>query len=180
HEVMREERTHRLPHEVGRGDARDPEAVRELRRDRGLAGTGCAADEDHDRQVELTELLEAAQTLDRLASLLLAEHVDRERLEPLDLDAVLPALAQLVVDAARQRIGAVPGHPGGHERARHQPARVREPELVAAERERHDPARLVHARAACFARAMTRSSSSSETTSFAARTTSAPRARAAS
>ena len=84
--VAREERAHRLPHEVGRGDARDAEAVGELGRDRRLARAGRAADEDHDRQVELAELLVAAQALDRLASLLLAEHLDRERLEPLDLD----------------------------------------------------------------------------------------------
>ena len=59
-----------------------------------------------------------------------------------------PRSTQLVVDAARERVRAVPGDSGGHERARHQPARVRQPELVAAERERHDPARLVHARTA--------------------------------
>src|SRR3954447_22297366 len=180
HEGAGEERAHGLPHEVGRGDARDSEAVRELGRDRRFAGARRAADEDHDRQVDLAELLIAAQTLDRLASLLLAEHLDRERLEPLELDAALAAFAQLVVDAVRQRIGTVAGDPGGHERARHQPTRVRQPKLVAAQRQGVDPARLVHARTACFARERTRSSSSSETTSFAARTTSAPRASAAS
>src|SRR3954447_24386772 len=73
------------------------------------------ADEDHDRQVELPELLVAAEALDRLASLLLAEHVDRERLEPLELDPPLAALAELVVHAARQRVRPVPGHSGGHQ-----------------------------------------------------------------
>src|SRR2546423_13703499 len=105
HEGAGEERAHRLPHEVGRGDARDSEAISELSRDRRLAGARRAADEDHDRQVELAELLVAAQALDRLASLLLAEHLDRERLEPPELDAALPAFAQPAL--------AAPGRPGG-------------------------------------------------------------------
>ena len=37
HELLREERAHRLADEVGRGDARDPEPVRDLGRDRRLA-----------------------------------------------------------------------------------------------------------------------------------------------
>ena len=52
------------------------------------------------------------------------------------------------MDPARQRIGTVPGHSGRHQRPRHQPARVRQPELLAPEGKRHDPARLVHARTA--------------------------------
>src|SRR5882762_3792901 len=40
HELGREERAQRLPDEVGRRDARDPETVRNLRRDRGFAGAG--------------------------------------------------------------------------------------------------------------------------------------------
>ena len=48
HELLREEGAHRLPDEVGRGDARDPEPVGDLGRDRRLARAGAAADEqDH-------------------------------------------------------------------------------------------------------------------------------------
>src|SRR5262249_59029330 len=97
-----------------------------------------------------------------------------------ELAGAVAAFARLVVDTAGQRVRAVPGHPDRHERARHQAARIRQPQLVAAERERHDPARLVHARTAFFARETMRSSSSSETTSFAAKTTTAPPAPAAS
>ena len=59
----REERAHRLADEVGRRDARDPEPVGDLGRDRRLARAGRAADEDHDRQVELAQLLVAAEAV---------------------------------------------------------------------------------------------------------------------
>jgi hypothetical protein len=49
HEVLREERPHRLADEVGRGDPRDPEPVGELRGDGRLAGPGGPADEQDDR-----------------------------------------------------------------------------------------------------------------------------------
>ena len=45
HELLREERAHRLADRVGRGDARDAEAVGDLGRERRLAGPGRAADE---------------------------------------------------------------------------------------------------------------------------------------
>src|SRR5581483_3937819 len=176
----RKECPHRLPHEIGRGHAGDAEPVRELGCNRGLPGSGGAADEDHDRQVELPELLVAAEALDRLAPLLLAEHLDGERLEALQLDLAASPLEQLVPDPARERVRTVACDSGGHQRARHQPARVGKPELSPAERERHDPPRLVHARLRSGTSESTRSSSSSETTSLAAKTTSAPRASAAS
>ena len=60
HELLREEGAHRLPDEVGRGDARDAEAVGDLRGDRRLAGARAAADEQDHRQIELLEVAEAA------------------------------------------------------------------------------------------------------------------------
>ena len=137
HELVREERAHRLADEVRRGDARDPEPVRDLRRDRRLAGAGRAADEDDDRQVELAQLLVAAQLPQRLAALDLAEHLDGELLEPVELDDVAAALGEVVADAARERVRAIRRDADGHQRAGHQAARVRQP-VLAAERQRHD------------------------------------------
>ena len=79
HELLREERAHRLADRVGRGDARDAEPVRDLGRDRRLAGPGGAADEEHDRQVELAERLEAPEQEDRVLALVLGEHGRRRR-----------------------------------------------------------------------------------------------------
>src|SRR5207247_11346302 len=61
HELRREKGAHRLAYEVGRGDARDPEPVCDVGRDRGLAGSGGAADEQDDRVVEVVQAPVAAQ-----------------------------------------------------------------------------------------------------------------------
>ena len=55
HEVLGQERAHRLADEVGRADARDPEPIGDLGRDRRLAGAGRAADQQDERQVELAQ-----------------------------------------------------------------------------------------------------------------------------
>src|SRR5581483_7767330 len=51
HELVREERAQRLPDRVRRGESGDAELVCDLGRDRRLAGTGGAADEDDERTV---------------------------------------------------------------------------------------------------------------------------------
>ena len=61
HELLREERAHRLADEVGRGHAGDPEPVGDVGRDGRLARARRAADEQDDRQVELVEVAVAAQ-----------------------------------------------------------------------------------------------------------------------
>ena len=63
----REERAHRLADEVGRRDAGDPEPVRDLGRDRRLAGAGRAADQHDDRHVERLQVGEPPQAADRRA-----------------------------------------------------------------------------------------------------------------
>src|SRR5581483_10989912 len=189
-----------LPDEVGRRDARDPETVRDLGRNRRLAGARRAADKDHDRELELTQVLVAAKLPQRLAPFDLTEHLDGERLEPLELDHLALPSGEIVAGAARERVRAVRRHADSHQRARHQAARVRQP-VLAAERERHDPPRLVHPRSgtgkagacapwrapsslractACSSSERTRSSSPGATTSFAASTTRAPCASACS
>ena len=88
HERRREERTHRLADEVGRRDARDPEPVRRLGRDRRLAGSRGAADEQDDRHVELLQRVQPAEPAHRAAALVLAEHLGGELAEPVEVDAV--------------------------------------------------------------------------------------------
>ena len=180
HEAAREERAHRLADEVGRGDARDPETVRDLGGDGRLAGAGRAADQDHERQVELAQLLVAAQPHDRVGALLLAEDLDGERRAAGRGRRCSPPLAARSSPTRLARAYARVGRDAdGHQRARHQAARVREA-VLAAERQRHDPPLPGHARTSAFTSPRTSSSSPSATTSFAASTTSAPRASAAS
>src|SRR5262249_35001573 len=80
HELLREERPHRLAYEVGGRHARDSEAVRRFGRNRRLARARRAADEQDHGQIELAELGELAQAAHRVERLLLAEGLDRELL----------------------------------------------------------------------------------------------------
>ena len=122
----REERAHRLADEVGRGDARDPEAVRDLGRDRRLARAGRAADEHDDRQVELVQLAVAAQPADGVAPSSLAEQSRASsssrssRRSPRGRAARGPPRS-----AARARTRGRRETPVADQRARHQALRVR-------------------------------------------------------
>ena len=60
HELLGEERPHRLADEVRRGDARDAEPVRCLGRDRRLPGSRRTADEQEQRLLELLKRAQAA------------------------------------------------------------------------------------------------------------------------
>src|SRR5579884_1922835 len=175
HELRREERAHRLPDEVGRRDAVDPEPVRDLDGDRRLARPGGAADQHDDRQVEVVELRQPAQPADGLDALGLAEHLAREHLEPLERDRPLACLGEVELDPARELVGLVGRHPGGDQRARHQALRIRE--LGVAERQRVAVARL-RAHGTTAGTRPRSASSSTPITSVAARTTSIPRSSA--
>ena len=115
HELGAEESAQRLPHEVRRGDARDPEPVGDLRRDGRLAGPRRAADEDDDRHVELLEIPVAAETSDRLLPFLLAEDADRELLEAVQGDRVLLAVEEILLDPPRDLVRAHGRDPDPHE-----------------------------------------------------------------
>ena len=62
-------------------------------------------------------------------------------LEPVELDDVARRAREVVADAPRERVRAIGRDADRHQRPRHQAARVRQP-VLAAERQRHDPARL--------------------------------------
>jgi hypothetical protein len=182
HELLREERAHRLPDEVRRRDSRDPEPVRDLGGERRLAGPGGAADEQHDRQIQVLERLHAAQTANRPARVRLAEDLDGELGEAVEVEAVGVSLLEIGVGPARELVRARQRQAGGCERPRHQPLRERRP-LVATQRQRRQVPPLAHAPASAASRRSSASRSGSPgtgTTSFAASTTSAPRARASS
>ncbi len=178
--ARREEGAHRLADEVGRRDARDPEPVGGLRGDRRLAGARGAADEEDDRDVELPERVQVPEPPHRAAPLRLAQHLRRELGEPVEVEAVGPALGHVGVGAPRELVRARHGQPGGRERAGHQPLRPGRP-VVAAERQRREVAALAH-RTASGTSATASAASRSElgveirlarsgTTSFAATTT---------
>ena len=187
HELLREERTHRLADEVGGRDARDSQAVRDLRRHAGLPGAGAAADEDDDRQVELLELAVAPQPPHGVDALVLAQHVLGKLLQALEVYGGLAALLEIRLDAKGELPRANRGQPRADERAGEEALRVREVTL-AAQRQVVESPRLCHAgtRSATAASASATSSESrsgspgSGTTSFRANTTRAPRSRAAS
>src|SRR6266540_2019850 len=174
HELLREEGAHRLTDEVRRGHARDPEPVRDLGGDARLPGASGAADEHDDRPVELLELLEAEQLAHRLGAFFLAEHLDRELLEPVEVDHALVALGEVELEPARQHVRPLDRDAGRHERLRHQALRVGQP-AFAAEREPFAEPSFGHG-----ASSRTSSSRPSAITSLSASTTSTPRSAAAS
>src|SRR5439155_13399977 len=139
-------------------------------------------DEHDDREVELLQLAEAPEAADRFEALVLAEHLDGELLDMLELDALLAPALQTHLDPLRQLVGAAERHPDCHERTRHQPLGIR---LVRRpERQRLAVARVAHARTPVpTSRRIASSrlgSPPSETTSLSAKTTSTPRSWAAS
>src|SRR6266542_315824 len=173
-------------HEVRGRHPRDPEPVGRLGRDRRLARARGAADEEEDRQVELLQLLVAPEPPDRIAALLLAEHLDRELLEALELDPLSPARQQIRVEPPGKLVRTHRPDADGDQRACHQP--LRERLIGAAERQRLEAARLLHAgTGSCIAAsarasisASRSSSPSSWSTSLSANTTGMPRPAAAS
>src|SRR6185312_14583012 len=187
HELLREEGAHRLPDEVCRGDARDPETVGDVRGDGRLAGAGGAADQQDDRQVELVEVLEAAQPAHRGRAVLLAERLPSQLLEPLERDRLAAALRQLRVGRQRDLVSPVGRDAGSHQRTRHQALRERQA-VLAAERQRPPVPAVGHLATALCAMAWSASRTSSEsrsstptgTSSLSANTTSTPRSSAAS
>ena len=175
----REVRADGLADEVGRGDARDPQPVRGFGRDRRLARAGRASDEQHDRHVEGAQRGEPPHPEHDLAALGLAQQLDGDLLEPVELDGAASHADEVELEARRQLVGRVHRDAGGEQRAGHHPLRVREPGGLA-ERERVTIVRLHQALTASGARARSASSSPGATTSLAASTIRRPRASASS
>ena len=121
----REERPHRLPDEVRRRDAVDPEPVRDLDRDRRFAGSRRASDQDDHRHIELLEIRQPSEPPDGPFALLVAEHLACEHVEPLEVAADGP-LGEIDLDPPRELVGAIGRHAGRDQGARHQPLRIRQ------------------------------------------------------
>ena len=135
HERLGEERAHRLADEVGRRDAGDAEPVGRLGGDGRLARAGRAADEEQDRQVERVQRGVAAQAAHDVGALLVAEHLARELLDPVEVGGARVALGEVDLDPRRQLVRALDRDAGGDERPRHQALRVGHPARLA-ERQR--------------------------------------------
>ena len=117
HQLTGEERAHRLPDEVGRGDARDAEAVRDLGGKGRLARPGAAADEQHDRKIELVECVEAAEPAHRRRGLPGPEQVLGQLGELVEVEPVI--LDELRLGSACELVRTSQREPGGSERAGH-------------------------------------------------------------
>ncbi len=169
HELLREERAHGLPDEVGRRDARDPEAVRDLGGERRLPGACGAADQDDDRHVEPLQVGEALQPADRPLPLLLAEGLLGAS-TPSRFGSTVGTLrsARSTSIAPRELVGAVRGDAHRDQRPRHHALRVRE--VGVPERQRLALAALRHQATRSGTSARRASSRPSATTSFAAST----------
>ena len=153
--------------------------MRGLGRDRRLPGSGRSADEEQQRLVDALQRVDPPQPPYGARRLLLADELGRELAQAVEVERRRAALAEVAVREAGDEVRALGVEPRHDERASHET--LRERNLVAeGKREAmtafpHDPNL-----------AMPSSSSSSScspgrgTTSFAARTTSAPRASAAS
>jgi hypothetical protein len=110
HEVLREEGAHRLSDEVGGGDARDAEPVGDLGCDGGLAGTGRAADQQDDGQVEVVEAAEEAQPPDHLGALFFPPHSDRQLLQPFERGGAASGGGQIGLSRQRELVRLLGRH----------------------------------------------------------------------
>ena len=109
-----------------------------------LPGPGRAPDQEHERQVELAQRLQAPQEAHGLLALVLGEHGRGDVVHPLGPDGlVLAAAPQLALDQARQLVGALGRDARAHQGLGHQPLGVGEHDLVGDERFRR-PAVGVH------------------------------------
>ena len=94
---------------------------------------------DH-RHVELLQIRQPPEAVDRALALHLAEHLASEHVEPLERRRRLAGLGEIELDPPRQRVRLVGRHAGGDQRPRHQSLRVRQ--VLVAERQRLRAARL--------------------------------------
>ena len=176
HELLREERAHRLADEVGRRDACDAEAVRGLRRDGRLPGARGAADEQQQRLVETL----AAHRADGVAGRSVAASSS-----PITSAASSPSRSmsrEIAPRSARSRsarraieIRALRIEPGDRQRPRHEPLRERN---FVAQGQRNGVPALPHTRIPAISSSISSRSGSpgAGDGSFAASTTSTPRA----
>ena len=101
--------------------------------------------------LELLECVQPAQPAYRLGRRLLADHVDRELREPVEVEGACAARGHVGVGARRQLVGARGPHAGGRQRAGHEPLRPRRV-VLAAERQRGEVTALAHAATASASR----------------------------
>ncbi len=102
---------------------------------RRLAGAGGAADQDDNRQIELTKRLQATKVKNSLAVLVLREHGGSDVVQAVGADRlVLVVLQELRLDQPRKLVRTNGLDSGAHERPGHQALRVREPDVLGDER----------------------------------------------
>ena len=172
HELLGEERAHRLADEVGRRHAGDAQPVRNLGRDRRLAGAGRAADQHDQRHIERLEVGEPPQPLDGALAVIVAE-VSRASSSRRARSTVRSRRsARSTSMPPREAVGAICRDSDGDQRSRHHPLRIRK--LRIAERQRIAVSPLVHGapiRDGYEIEQRRIEVAPSATTSFAARTT---------
>ena len=107
HELLREERAHRLPDEVGGRHAGDAEPMRRFRRDGRLARAGRSADEQQERLVEPLQRVDPAQPANGARRLLLADELGGELAQAVEVERQRAAFGKVAVRTARDQVGAL-------------------------------------------------------------------------
>ncbi len=105
--------------------------MRDLGRDGRLAGAGRTADEEQDRQVERLQGGEAPEACDHEGSLLLAQHLGSELLQPFERDGAGIAIRKIELELLGEQVRPLDRHADRDERPRHQPLRVGQPARLA-------------------------------------------------
>src|SRR6185436_12663459 len=134
-------RAHRLTNEIGRRHARDAETVRGLGRDRRLPGPGRSAHEEEQRLFESLQRIEPPEPAYGPSGLLVADQLDCELAETVEIERHGASLHEIPVGTARDQIRALRIEARHHERTGHEPLGERH---LVAERQRESVTALPH------------------------------------
>ena len=130
HQLGREHRPHDLADRVRGDEPDDAQSRGELRRDRRLADAGGAADQDHERHVELLDLAPPQEVLRVAVPGGLGQHLEGQLRELVGGERRGAPLAQALLDLLGHLIRPERRQPGDHDLRRHESLGVRQPRLA--------------------------------------------------
>ena len=127
HEVVREEGPDHVPDRVRGNHPGDADPAGEQRCEGRLSDPGSAAEQHYERSPEPVEALPLEEAPGGVAPLPLAQDLGRELAELGGVDLRSTAVGEARLERPRDVVRALRRDPGGRQRLRHQPLRVREP-----------------------------------------------------
>lgn len=183
HELVREQGPHHLADRIGRDHPHDPQARRELRRQRRLADPRRTADQHYEGNLDRLDLAPALEVPGVPLAGEILEHAERELAQLRVRDRRDAELTQPVLDGLGHLVGAYGRQPGHHDLGRHQAFRIRQARIAIRDQDlgvlgvvRHLCVLRSPARPMVSLKAVGRSVSPSDTTArLSTKTTSAPR-----